>query len=285
MCLYVSLIVFVNAGGKVLTAYHDPLQIVFFRHGGAFVFVLTIFVARYGWRIVLTRRPRLQIVRGLCGIVSSILYFTALVSTSLATAAAISFTAPLVVTALSGPILGERVGLHRWGAVLAGFIGALIIIRPGAGDGAQWGALMLVGSACCSAMYQLFTRKLAGQDRAETTNIWSGLVSATVISVLIPFVWETPAELWLWALFLSLGVIGGTGHFLLTKSFERGPASLLSPFNYLQLIGAALTGYALYGLLPDAWTWGGAGVIVAAGLYIAYRENRRRTRSAAPVKV
>lgn len=276
MCLYVSLIVFVNAGGKVLTAYHDPLQIVFFRHGGAFVFITTIFVVRHGWGIVRTRKPLLQIGRGLFGILSSILYFTALVTTSLATAAAISFTAPLVVTALSAPLLAEKVGAHRWGAVVVGFLGALIIIRPGVGEGAQWGSAMLVGSACCTAMYQLVTRKLAGQDRAETTNIWSGLVSASVIVCLIPFVWEMPREPWLWALFLSLGVIGGTGHFLLTKAFERGPASLLSPFNYLQLIGATGTGYALYGQLPDGWTWIGAAVIVVAGLYIAYRENRVR---------
>ena len=273
MCLYVGLIVFVNAGGKVLTAYHHPLEVVFFRHGGAFVFVLTIFVARYGWRIVVPKRPGLQIVRGLFGILSSTLYFTALVTVSLATAAAISFTAPLVVTALSGPLLGERVDAHRWGAVVAGFIGALIIIRPGAGEGVEWGALLLVGSACCAAMYQIFTRKLAGQDRAETTNIWSGLVSASVITVLIPGFWTMPAEPWLWALFLSLGVIGGTGHFLLTKAFERGPASLLSPFNYLQLIGATFTVYFLYRQLPDRITWAGAGVIVMAGLYIAYRER------------
>lgn len=278
MCLYVGLIVFVNAGGKVLTETQHPLQIVFFRHGGAFVFVLAVFVTRYGWGIVVARRPALQIMRGLFGILSSTLYFTALVSTSLATAAAISFTAPLVVTALSVPLLAEKVGAHRWGAVLAGFAGALIIIRPGAGDGAQWGALMLVGSACCTAMYQIFTRKLAGQDRAETTNIWSGLVGAAAIVFLVPYVWETPTEPWLWVLSLSLGVIGGTGHFLLTKAFERGPAALLSPFNYLQLLGATATGYVLYRQLPDAWTWVGAATIVAAGLYIAFRENLRRRR-------
>ena len=280
MCLYVALIVFVNAGGKVLTAYHHPMEIVFFRHGGAFVFVTTVFVARHGWAVVIPRRPGLQIARGLCGILSSILYFTALVSASLATAAAISFMAPLAVTALSVPLLGEKVGAHRWGAVCAGFLGALIIVRPGIGSGAGdetgWAAALLVGSACCTALYQIFTRKLAGQDRAETTNIWSGLVSATVISVLIPWFWTMPAEPWLWALFLSLGVIGGTGHFLLTKAFERGPAALLSPFNYLQLLGATLTGYVLYRQLPDATTWAGAAVIVVAGLYIAWRENRRR---------
>lgn len=274
MCLYVSLIVFVNAGGKILTGGYHPLQIVFFRHGVAFLFMVALFMPRHGWRILMPRRPGLQIVRGVFGILSSIFYFSGLVTLSLATAAAISFTSPLVVTALSVPLLGEKVGLHRWAAVAVGFAGAMIIIRPGFGDTAQWGALQLVASACCGAMYQLITRRLAGQDRAETTNIWSGLVGSAVVCVLVPFVWSTPDGAAFWALFISLGLIGGTGHYLLTKAFERGPASLLSPFNYLQLIGATFTGYALYRQLPDGWTWLGAAIIVGAGLFIARRENR-----------
>jgi drug/metabolite transporter (DMT)-like permease len=276
MCLYVSLIVFVNAAGKILTSGYHPLQIVFFRHGVAFLFMVALFMPRHGWRILMPRRPGLQIVRGVFGILSSIFYFSGLVTLSLATAAAISFTAPLVVTALSVPLLGEKVGLHRWAAVAVGFTGAMIIIRPGFGDTAQWGALQLVGSACCGAMYQIITRRLAGQDRAETTNIWSGLVGSAVVCLLVPFVWRTPIEAESWVLFIALGLIGGTGHYLLTKAFERGPASLLSPFNYLQLIGATFTGYVLFRQLPDGWTWVGAAVIVGAGLFIAQRENRRK---------
>lgn len=276
MCLYVSLIVFVNAGGKVLSSGYHPHQIVFFRHGVALLLMLLIFMPRHGWRIAIPRRPKLQVMRGLFGITSSILYFTGLASISLATAAAISFTQPLVVTALSAPLLAERVGLHRWGAVVLGFAGALIIIRPGLGGEAEWAALLLVGSACCTAIYQIITRKLAGQDHAETTNIWSGLVGSVVICALVPFTWRTPEDAAVWALFLSLGLIGGTAHYLLTKAFERGPASLLSPFNYLQLIGASIIGYLLYQQLPDAWTWLGAAVIVGAGLYIAQRESRQR---------
>lgn len=276
MCLYVSLIVFVNAGGKVLSSGYHPHQVVFFRHGIALLLMLAVFMPRHGWRIAVARRPKLQVARGLFGITSSILYFTGLASISLATAAAISFTQPLVVTALSAPLLAERVGLHRWGAVVLGFAGALIIIRPGVGGEAEWAALLLVGSACCTAIYQIITRKLAGQDHAETTNIWSGLVGSVVICALVPFSWRTPEDGAVWLLFLSLGLIGGTAHYLLTKAFERGPASLLSPFNYLQLIGATIIGYLLYQQLPDAWTWLGATVIVGAGLYIAQRESRQR---------
>jgi drug/metabolite transporter (DMT)-like permease len=276
MCLYVSLIVFVNAGGKVLTAHCHPFQVVFFRHGGAAVFMTSAFVARHGWAIIIPRRPGLQILRGGFAILSSLLYFTALASTPLATAAAISFTAPLVVTSLSPALLGEKVGKHLWGAVVMGFAGALIIVRPGWSPESPWGALMLLGSACCTGLYQITTRFLAGKDRAETTTIWTGLVGGGVSLVLVSFVWTTPATLWLWLLSLSLGAIGGTGHFLLTKAFERGPASLLSPFNYLQLVGATAMGYALYGQLPDRWTWTGALVIIAAGLFVASRERLRR---------
>lgn len=278
MCLYVALIVCVNATGKVLTESHHPHQVVFFRHGVAFLLMLLLFAPRHGLRIVVPRRPGLQILRGLFGIASSIFYFTGLASVSLAMAAAISFTSPLLVTALSGPLLGEKVGLRRWAAVGVGFAGAMIVIRPGMGEAANWAPLLIAASSACAALYQLCTRKLAGQDHAETTNIWSGLVGATVMCLLIPFAWETPASAQVWVLFISLGLVGGIAHYLLTKAFERGPASLLSPFNYLQLLGATLTGYLLYEQLPDGWTWVGAAVIVSAGLYVAHRESRLRER-------
>ncbi len=278
MCLYVALIVCVNAMGKVLTGYMHPLQVVFFRHAGAGAFLFVVFVGRYGLGVLRSNRPGTQIIRGLFAIVSSMLYFTGLATASLATAAAISFTAPLILTALSGPALGEKVGRHRWGAVLVGFAGALIIVRPGGQGASSLAALMLLGSATCTGLYQMFTRKIAGHDRAETTAICSAIVSGGVVSIALPFVWSDPGPWWVWAVSIAIGIVGGTGHFLLAMAFERGPASLLSPFNYLQLLGAAVTGYTLYGDLPDGVTWLGAGVIVAAGLYIAQRENRiRRT--------
>jgi drug/metabolite transporter (DMT)-like permease len=276
MVVYVSMIVFVNAGGKLLAEFgYHPLQIVLFRHGVAFLFMLVLFLPRQGMGVLRARRPGMQVLRGMCAIFSSIFYFWGLVSVSLATAAAISFTMPLLVVAASGPLLGERVGLHRWAAVAAGFCGALVIIRPGIGDAAQWGALLLLGSAGCGAVYQILTRRLAGQDRAETMNIWSGMVGSVIVSAMVPFVWRMPGEAIAWALFIGLGLIGGYAHYLLAKAFERGPASLLSPFNYLQLLGATFTGYALFGQLPDAFTWLGAAIIVAAGLYVARRERAR----------
>ena len=256
MCLDVGPIVCVNAMGKVLTGFMHPLEVVFFRHAGAGAFLFVIFVGRFGIGVRRSNRPGTQIARGLFAIVSSMLYFSGLATASLATAAAIGFTAPLMLTALSGPALGERVGPHRWVAVVVGFAGALIIVRPGAAGASTPAALMLLGSATCTGLYQLLTRKIAGHDRAETTAICSAMVSGGVVTVTIPFVWTTPDLWWVWVLAIAIGVIGGTGHFLLAMAFGRGPASLLSPFNDLQLLGAA--------------------VIVAASLYIADRECQNK---------
>lgn len=280
MCVYVGLIVYVNACGKVMAESYHPFEVTLFRHGIAFLWMLILFTPRHGPKILIPKRPGIQIVRGLCGIASSLFYFTGLVELSLATAAAISFSTPLIVAALSGPLLAEKVGMHRWAAILAGFAGTLIIIRPGGGDATQFGALLLLGSAITSAGYQLMTRRLAGQDHAETTNIWSGLVGTCVVVAMSPFFFVMPDRWHHWALFLSMGIIGGSAHYLLTKAFERGPAALLSPFNYLQLLGATVTGYVLYRNLPDAWTWAGAAIIVGAGLYIARRESGARLGNA-----
>lgn len=276
MGVYVALIVYVNACGKVMAVSYHPFEVTLFRHGIAFLWMLTLFAPRHGPRILIPKRPGLQILRGLFGISSSLFYFTGLTQLSLATAAAISFSTPLIVAALSGTLLGEKVGLHRWAAILTGFLGTLIIIRPGAEGADTGGALLILGSAICSAMYQVITRRLAGQDHAETTNIWSGFVGSCVVVAMAPFFFTMPTHWLHWVLFLSMGVIGGSAHYLLTKAFERGPAALLSPFNYLQLLGATLTGYVLYRNLPDPWTWIGALVIVGAGLTIARRENRLR---------
>ena len=279
MCVYVGLIVYVNACGKVMAESYHPFEVTLFRHGIAFLWMLILFAPRHGPKILVPKRPGIQIVRGLFGIASSLFYFTGLVELSLATAAAISFSTPLIVAALSGPLLAEKVGMHRWAAILAGFAGTLIIIRPGGGDGTQFGALLLLGSAVTSAGYQLMTRRLAGQDHAETTNIWSGLVGTCVVVAMSPFFFVMPDRWHHWVLFLSMGIIGGSAHYLLTKAFERGPAALLSPFNYLQLLGATVTGYVLYRNLPDAWTWAGAAIIVGSGLYIARRESGARSAS------
>tara|TARA_B100001123_G_scaffold431645_1_gene553407 strand:+ start:273 stop:905 length:633 start_codon:yes stop_codon:yes gene_type:complete len=206
-------------------------------------------------------------------LLATYLYVVAISYIPLTTAAIISFTSPLMVLALSTPILGERVGIHRWIAVIIGFIGALIIIRPSS-DATHWSVFLVLGTAACYAMYQIMTRALASHDEAETTGIYSALVGVVVMSALLPFYWEMPSGWLHWGLLLSLGITGGFGHYLVIKAYERGPAAVIAPFGYVQLIGATIFGYFVFGDFPDRWTWLGAAVIIGSGLYIAYRESR-----------
>ncbi|HYM31572.1 MAG TPA: DMT family transporter, partial [Candidatus Cybelea sp.] len=190
-----------------------------------------------------------------------------------AMAASINFIGPFIVTALSVPMLGERVGPRRWSAVVIGFTGALIIIRPGFGA-VPWSALFIVANATCYAFYQILSRKLAAVDPAETSITYVALVGMLVATVWLPFDWRLPDSVFDWGAFLTLGLFGGLGHYFVVKAFEGAPASVLSPFSYGQLVGATALGYAFFGDFPDGWTWAGAAIIVASGLYMTYREAK-----------
>ncbi len=275
MLTAVALFSLLNAAGKLLSADYSTIQIVWARFAGSLVFMLVLFAPKRRLRLFATRRPALQLLRGSLGAASSALYFQGLSYIPLPTAAAISFTSPLMIAVLSVPLLGERVDARRWTAVMLGFAGALLVIRPGASD-TSWAALFIVASTTCSTLYQILTRKMAGQDAAETTAAWTTLIGAVLSSLAIPFAWTAPQAPLDWTLFLLLGALAGAGHLFLTKAYERAPASVISPFNYAQLLGATLLGYLLFGHLPDAWTWAGAAIIVGCGLYIARLETRRR---------
>jgi len=191
----------------------------------------------------------------------------------LATAATMMYAAPLMVTALAAPMLGERVGPRRWAGVLIGFAGALIILRPGT-SAMQLAVLLPLGAAAMYALYQVTTRMLAGSDSASTTIIYTASVGVVVMSALVPFFWTAPSPEQ-WGLLVLTGVFGGLGHFTLIKAFEAAPAATVTPFGYSSLIWATLWGFLVFGDLPDLWTITGAGVIVGSGLYIFHREQRR----------
>lgn len=263
-----------NALVKLLSADFSSIQIIWARNIGHLAFVVALFAPRFGRRLFVSRQPKVQIWRSLLQLCSTSCYFTAIAFIPLTEAASISFTAPLLVTALSVPFLGEQVGWRRWAAVGVGFAGALIVIRPGAGV-VHWAALLCLASAFCYACYQLLTRRAASFDRPETTVLYSAVVGTAVMSALAPFSWTAPATALNAALLVSLGMLGGLGHYFVAQAFRCGPASLISPFNYAQLLGAAGFGYLLFDHVPDGWTWLGAAVIVASGLYVAWRERRR----------
>jgi len=284
MCAAVALFPFLNAGVKLLSADYPTAQIVWLRYLGHLAFMLILFLPRHGPALFRTSQPKAQWTRSVLLLSSTVLYFTALTFVPLTTAATISFTNPFIVTALSVPLLAEQVGPRRWAAVIIGFAGALIIIRPGF-EGFHPAALLVVGSAACYALYQVLTRRIAGHDDPATTITYTAVIGALLSTLVGPFVWQTPVGLRDWLLFAGLGFFGGLGHYLVVKSFQWGQASVLAPFGYGQLIGATVLGYLLFGDFPDRWTWVGAAIVVACGIYIAYREGvRGGARPLAPAK-
>lgn len=268
--MFVSL----DALAKHLSQSYPVLQIVWARYA-ALAVLLAFYIGRRLPGALRTRCLSLQIWRSLALIATTGLFFSALSFIPLADATAIMFVAPILVTALSMPLLGERVGPRRWASIVVGFGGALIIIRPGtaAMDPA---AFLALAAATCYALYQIATRRLSRSDPPMTTLFYSALVGAGLTSLVVPFAWIAPRSLGDGLALAALGVIGGLGHYLLIKAFDAAPAATVSGFGYFTLVWATLLGFLAFGDLPDAWTVVGALVIAGSGLYILHRERVRK---------
>ena len=263
-----------NAMSKTLGQYLPVIEVIWARYAFAFLLMLGMFLPRAGLKLFTFRNVGSQIVRGMLLFFSSYLYFHGIVVLPLATAASISLTSPLIVTAMSARFLNEPVGPRRWAAVTVGFVGALIVVRPGHAH-FDLHALLIVGSTFCSAFYQLFSRRYGQTERPDASATMATIVGTLAAAPFVPFEWVTPTAWWQWALMAGMGVMAGLGHYFVTIAYSQAPAAVIAPFNYLQLIGAAVLGYILFGDLPDFWSWVGAGVIVASGLYIGHRERIR----------
>ena len=264
-----------NALVKSLVADYHMVQIIWFRCVVHLGFMVALFMPAMGLRLFASRRPWLQSIRSLTQLVTFALIWVSLIWTPITTVTMVLFTGPLILVALSVPFLGERVGPRRWAAVFVGLAGVLIVIRPGAGA-VHWGALLVLGGAFFYAIYQIQTRKLAGYDDPRTTAVYTIVAAFVVATLAVPFYWEAPASAVDWLLFLALGVAGGLAHYFIIKAYQYAEASLLGPFDYSQLVGASIFGFLIFGEVPDVWTWVGAAVIIASGLYIAHREARVR---------
>ncbi|MEW5425152.1 DMT family transporter [Amorphus sp. 3PC139-8] len=221
---------------------------------------------------IATRRPVLQVVRGALMFATTALNFAALQYLQLAEAVSIMFAAPLVVTALAGPMLGERVGLRRWAAVLIGFCGVLVITKPGFGT-LHIGVILSLGSMITYAFYALFTRLVGATESAESMIFYSGLVGAVGLAPVAVPMFEWPAW-WQVPFLLATGAFGGFGHFLLIKAYKIAPASTLAPFIYTQIIWMTLFGYLIFDDVPGLSTLVGASIVAVSGLYILHREHR-----------
>jgi drug/metabolite transporter (DMT)-like permease len=253
---------------------YNSLQVSWARAFGHLVFMMAVFVPRFGLGMLRTRRPVIQLTRSAMLFTSNATNFFAIIFIPLAKTASISLMAPLIVVPLAWAMLGERTTASRLLALGAGFVGVLIVIRPGT-ELFHWASLLAVVSAVCYAVYQVLTRKVAGIDPPETSTIYSSLVGGFGMFLVLPFVWRTPHTLRDILFFCSLGVIGAVGHYLVARAFTNAPANIVSPFQYMQLIGSVTIGYLFFGDFPDLLTWVGAAIIVGSGLYIGWSQTRK----------
>jgi len=215
-------------------------------------------------------------VRGGFTLAATILFFAAIAKMPIADALALLFVSPMIVTALSPIVLGEQVGIRRWSAVACGFIGALIILRPGFGV-AQPSSFLAVGAGCSFAIYTLLTRKLSRSAPPLVTLAYTAVLGAVLMSIAVIPVWIAPSPMDL-LMMASIGAIAAGGHFLLIKAFDYAPASLLAPYSYSEIVMATAVGWIFFSDFPDGWTWTGIAVIVASGIYISWRERRKNAR-------
>jgi drug/metabolite transporter (DMT)-like permease len=261
-------------------SYPVPM-LVWARYFIHIVFMLLVFAPRMGTGIVRSARLRLQVLRALLLVLCTGFFFTALRYLPIAEATAIGYVSPFLLTAFSGPLLGERVSRRQWMAVGVGFIGVLIIVRPGGGL-LQPAAALPIAMAVCYSLYQILTRKLAASEHPVVTLFYTALVGGVVTSVVLPFYWVAPT-LAHWGLMLLLGTGGVVGHYVLIKAFEHTPASVLAPFGYTQILWVTMLGYAVFGDFPDAVGLLGMAVIVACGLYCAWVARSHATMDSATV--
>ncbi|MBD0274634.1 MAG: DMT family transporter [Acetobacteraceae bacterium] len=277
ICLSGLLFPMMNGAAKILGADYASLQVSWARAFGHVVFMLAAFLPRHGLALLRTRRPGLQIARSATLFCSNLCFFYAVTFIPIAKAAAISMTAPLIVALLAWPMLGERTTVFRVAALGVGFLGVLTVIRPGTAV-FHWASLFVLASATCYGLYQILTRTIAAADPPETSTVYSSAVGAFAILLVLPFVWETPRSLFDAALFCSLGVLGALGHYCVAQALSLAPASVVSPFQYFQLLGSVAVGWVVFGDLPDALTWAGAAVIVLSGLFIGWSQTRPGAR-------
>ena len=260
------------AVAKYLSAEIPIFQIIWARHCFTIILVLPILVFFFKKNFVWSEKPTLQILRGLLLIGVNICFYYAVSKIPLAKALTLTFISPLVVTIFSSILLLEKVGIKRWSAVVIGFIGALIVIRPGYIP-LDIGSLSALCAGIMYAFYLIVTRKLSVSDNSLLTLLITGIIGTLTMSLTIPLVWVTPT-LDQWYLLSLIGIITVLGHFLIILSFKSAEASKLAPISYFEVVTNTIFGYFLFNHFPDNWTLVGLAVIISSGLFVFYRERK-----------
>jgi len=252
-------------------------EIVFMRYGMHFLLLLLLFLPVSGRQLFASNNLKLEILRGTCLLITTGLNFLAMRYLPLTVTSAIQFTSPLIICALSGPLLGEAVGWRRWLAIAVGFCGILIIVRPGS-EAFQPAALLSLGCAVFLALFSILTRKLAGVDSAQTQQFYAG---AMPIILLLPVAftdWTLPSQPVSWVAFFIMGAAGLGGHFLNSVAHRFATPVTLAPFSYLSLVYLSLASWLIFDQPPDEWFVLGVAIIVMSGLYIWLRERQLARR-------
>jgi drug/metabolite transporter (DMT)-like permease len=279
MCAAVLCFTSIDSSAKWLILSGFPaMQVVFARYAGHFLGSLMIFLPKEGLSAFRSSNPRLQFLRSLLLLGSTAFNFMALAYLPITLTTTIFFTAPIFVSLLSIPLLGEKVGLRRLTAVTVGFLGVLIVIQP-------WGAefhpaiFLSLGAMTCASLYFILTRHLAGSENNSTSQLWSSGLAAMIFLPIAVSDWVMPENIVSYVVLILIGFFGGLGHSLATVAHRLANASILAPIVYLQMLFATIASIILFNTLPTIWTFVGATVIIGSGIYIWARERQLKIKN------
>ena len=256
---------------KYLSSDLPVLQITWARYFFTVAFTLPIMFFFFRKNLVWTDKPKLQLIRGLILLTANVCFFYSISIISLAKALTLAFIAPLIVTAFSPIFLGEKVGFRRWSAVIIGFIGSMVVIRPGFVE-INLASLAALGTGVMYGFYLIITRKLSSSDNPLLTLLLTGVVGAIIISFVMPFVWIKPT-LNQWSMMAAIGIFACVGHLFIILSLKYADASKLAPFSYFEIVTNIIIGYYFFSDFPDKWTFFGLFIIILSGIYISKRDN------------
>ena len=266
-----AILPFMDTIAKYLSAELSFFQITWARYFFTVFFTLPFMFFFFRRNLVWTSEPKLQFFRGLTLFCANILFFYSISVISMAKALTLAFVAPLITTALSPIFLNEKVGVRRWSAVIIGFVGSLIVIRPGFME-LNLATIAALGTGFFYGIYLVITRKLHTSDSPLLTLLLTGVVGAVIASFLVPVVWISPTFNQ-WSLLALMGIFACLGHLFLILSLKYADASKLAPLGYFEIVTNIILGHYFFGDFPNYWTWLGLTIIVCSGIYVSFRER------------
>jgi drug/metabolite transporter (DMT)-like permease len=266
-----QIVPFMDGFAKYLSPRYSPWQLTWARFIVHLFVLAPVVLVKFGPRRLWPHKPMLQIARGAFLTVATVLFFAAIATIPIADALALLFGYPLLVTVLSPFVLGEKVAPRSWIAVAIGFVGILVILRPGF-IALEWGSVFSLAAGAAYSAYFLATRRLSGTAHPLVTLAYTAVFGAVALTLGAPAYWVTPSIEDL-PFLAGIGLSAAAGHFLLILAFERAPASVLAPFGYAEIVMATAIGYFFFGDFPDRWTWIGIAIVAASGTYVLVRET------------